>query len=466
MMTGSNSADTEGRGGSREDEIVERQKIQDLFLIKNGYVIDPRTGQEGEVDILTGEGKILRMGDCCRWTDLAGRAGLREFDARGLIVAPGLVDVHAHFRDPGFVYKEDIVSGSRAAARGGFTTVVLMANTRPAVDNGEVLAYVLEKGKGTGIHVESCAAVTKGLQGKELTDMEGLLAAGAVGFTDDGIPLGEETARQAMKKAAELGAVLSFHEEDPVCIVNNGIHAGAASAHFGIGGSPREAEIRMVERDIRLAQESGAVVNFQHISTKEAVELIRCAKENNVQVHAEATPHHFTLTQDAAIKYGTLAKMNPPLREEADRKAIIEGLRDDTIDLIATDHAPHGKEEKEKPITLAPSGIIGLETALALGITSLVKTGEMTLMSLLEKMTWNPARMYGLDRGYLAEGAPADLVIFDADKRWKVERFVSKACNSPFTGWELCGKVEATVCGGRLIYETKEESDRQGHIAE
>lgn len=429
---------------------MEIQKRQELLLIKNGYVLDPRTGQEGKADILVGEGRILRMGECRHWRDLTGRAEAREFDAGGLMVAPGLIDVHVHFRDPGFLYKEDIISGSRAAAKGGFTTVVLMANTRPAVDDAEVLQYVLEKGRRTGIHVESCCAVTRGLQGKELTDMKGLLAAGAVGFTDDGIPLAEDVARAAMERTAQLGTVLSVHEEDPARITDNGIHAGAASAHFGIGGSPRQAEICMVERDIRLARESGAIVNFQHISTKEAVELIRGAKARGVQIHAEATPHHFTLTEQDAIRYGTLAKMNPPLREEADREAIIEGLRDGTIDLIATDHAPHSKEEKEKPLTQAPSGIIGLETALALGITGLVENGKLTLMSLLEKMTWNPARMYGMDRGYLAEGGPADLVIFDRKKRWKVEQFASKACNSPFLGWELCGKVRATVCGGRV----------------
>lgn len=400
------------------------------------------------------------MGDGRGWEEKAGFQEPREVDAAGLIVAPGLVDVHAHFREPGFTWKEDIESGGRAAAKGGFTTVVLMANTRPVVDNEETLAFVLERGRKACIHVESCCAVTKGLQGRELTDMERLLAAGAAGFTDDGIPLlDKDIARQAMKKAAGLGTVLSFHEEDPAYISNNGIHAGAASMYYGIGGSSRQAEIAMAERDIRLARESGAVINIQHVSAKETVELIRAARKCGISVHAEATPHHFTLTEQAAIRYGTLAKVNPPLREETDRLALIEGLRDGTIDLIATDHAPHSQEEKARSITEAPSGITGLETALALGITSLTEPGHLTLMSLLEKMTCNPARLYGMDRGRLKEGGPADLVIFDPRERWTVESFASKACNSPFLGKELTGKVKYTICSGRIVYREAQESD-------
>lgn len=427
-----------------------------MLLIKNGYVIDPRSGTEGQQDILIGDDKILRMGNSSLWQDVTdvSENEIEIYDAKGLTIAPGLIDVHVHFRDPGFTYKEDIESGSQSAAKGGFTTVILMANTKPVVDNKETLAYVLEKGRRTGIHVESCCAITKGLQGTELTDMSGLLQAGAAGFTDDGIPLlDEQIALQAMERAAELGAVLSFHEEDPAFIKDNGINAGRAAEHFGIGGSAREAEISMVERDIRLAKESGATINIQHISSKEAVELVRQAKREGLSIHAEATPHHFTLTQEAAIRYGTLAKLNPPLREEADRLAVIVGLRDGTIDLIATDHAPHSREEKERPITQAPSGIIGLETALPLGITSLVQTGQLTLSELLGKLTWNPARLYGLDRGYLAEGALADMVIFDAGQKEIVGAFASKSSNSPFTGMELTGVVRCTICAGKRVYQ-------------
>ena len=430
-----------------------------MLLIKNGYIVDPASGKEGKQDILIDEesGRILRMGKAEQWDTAVSDSDLvTVYDAEGLTVAPGLIDTHVHFRDPGFTYKEDIDSGSLAAAAGGVTSVILMANTKPTVDNEETLRYVLEKGRNTGIRVESCCTVTKGLRGKELTDMSGLIRAGAAGFTDDGIPiLSEQMAEQAMEQARRLGAVLSFHEEDPAYIHNNGINVGKASKHYGVGGSPREAEITMVERDIRLAEKTGAVICIQHISARESVELVRRAKKRGVAVHAEATPHHFTLTEEAAIRYGTLAKMNPPLREEADRLAIIEGLKDGTIDIIATDHAPHSTEEKDKPITEAPSGIIGLETLLPLGITSLVETGQLTMMELLRKMTCNPARLYGMDRGYLAEGAAADLVLFDPKKEYEVKGFASRSSNSPFLGWKLTGKVVTTICDGKIIYDAR-----------
>lgn len=450
-----------------------------MLLIANAYLMNPATGEEGHYDILIHKDRIRRMEPglyaklCAKYGQHAGEEQLETIseaeesditvedltviDGSGWIAAPGLVDVHSHFRDPGFTYKEDIESGARAAARGGYTTVVLMANTKPAVDNAETLSYVLKKGRQTGIHVETCATVTVRMQGEQLTDMEGLYKQGAAGFTDDGVPiLDADLVRRAMKKAKELDVPISFHEENPAYIKNNGINAGVAAAHFGIGGSFRDAEIDLVGRDLELALETGACINIQHISSKEAVELVRLAKSRGGDIHAEATPHHFTLTEDAAIKYGTLAKMNPPLREESDRRAIIEGLRDGTIDMIATDHAPHSREEKEKPITEAPSGIIGLETALALGITQLVETKELTMMSLLEKMTCNPAGIYHLDAGYLAEGGPADIVLFDPTEEFTVKDFASKSANSPFAGWKLKGAVKYTICGGKIVYQRKE----------
>lgn len=429
------------------------------LLIKNGYVIDPKRGYEGTADVLMKDGKVWKIGEGIRLEEeLAGDAAKAEdvkvIHAEGKIVAPGLVDVHVHFRDPGFTYKEDILSGARAAARGGFTTVVLMANTKPPADNEEVLEYVLEKGAGTGIHVESCGNITLGMKGKELTDMDRLAEAGAAGFTDDGVPvLDEAVVKKACDLAARIGKPLSFHEENPAFIRNNGVNAGKAAEYYGIGGSDRRAEIWMVERDLALAEGTGAEVSIQHISTKEAVELVRKAKRTNPHIHAEATPHHFTLTEEAAVKYGTLAKMNPPLREEADRMAIIEGLKDGTIDMIATDHAPHSREEKGRSITEAPSGIIGLETALSLGIRELVEKGYLTMMELIGLMSWKPARFYGLDAGYLAEGGPADCVIFDSREKWKVEEFFSKSENSPFLGEVLPGTVYYTVCGGRVVYQ-------------
>ena len=420
-----------------------------MFCIKNGYMIDPKSGQEGKYDILTEGRKIVKIAK-----NINVPEACQVIDAEGMLIAPGLVDVHVHFREPGFTQKEDITTGSQAAAKGGFTTVVLMANTKPSVDNEDTLSYVLERGKDAPIHVTTCANVTMGMQGKELAPMKKLAGLGAVGFTDDGVPImDEKLVYQAMELSKELDMPISFHEEDPKLITNNGIHRGKASEFYGIGGSPREAEITLVERDLKMALETGACINIQHISTKEAVELVRNAKRGGNNIHAEATPHHFTLTEEAAITYGTMAKMNPPLREEEDRQAIIRGLVDGTIDIIATDHAPHTAEEKAKPVTEAPSGIIGLETALSLGITKLVNEGYLTMGQLLEKMSTNPATMYHLDAGYLAEGGPADLILIDTKAVQIAGNYASKASNTPFTGWELTGEVCMTICDGKIVYQ-------------
>ncbi|MCR5282929.1 MAG: dihydroorotase [Lachnospiraceae bacterium] len=445
-----------------------------MYLIKNARIVDPMknlqedNGAPAKRDLLIADGKIARIAPSITEEEAgAYGSGLskeedRELwivEAEGLKIGPGLVDVHVHFRDPGFTYKEDIQTGAAAAAAGGFTSVVLMANTKPVVDNEETLSYVLEQGRKTGIHVYSCASITKGLQGKELVDMKSLSELGAAGFTDDGIPiLEEDIVREAMQKAAALQRPLSFHEEDPAYITNNGINHGKASAHFGIGGSDREAEISLIRRDAQLALETGAIYDCQHISTREGVELIRQAKQQAAaagksNIHAEATPHHFSLTEDAAIEHKALAKMNPPLRTEDDRRAIIEGLADGTIDLIATDHAPHSSEEKQKPITEAPSGIIGLETAFSLGITHLVREGHLSLQTLFERMALAPAAMYGLPAGRIEEGHPADLVLFDETKEVVYETFASKSENSPFKGALLYGSIEMTICDGRAVYQ-------------
>lgn len=427
-----------------------------ILYIKGGIVIDPVNDRMYPANLLVGKGRIQKI------IPLPEEGSFEEgitdcaevIDATGLYIAPGLADTHVHFRDPGFTHKEDIDTGAAAAKKGGFTQIVLMANTRPCVDNEETLSYVLEKGRRTGIHIHSCVNVSKQMKGEELTDMESLSRAGAAGFTDDGIPLLDEgLVQEAMVRAGKLKKPISFHEENPALIRNNGIHAGEASAYYGIGGSPREAEISMVERDLQLAQGTGAKVVIQHISTKEAVELVRQAKEKGIDVHAEATPHHFTLTQQAVIEKGTMAKMNPPLREEADRLAIITGLADGTIDLIATDHAPHAAEEKERPVTEAPSGIIGLETALSLGIRELVEKGYLTLPQLLHRISTAPCRLYGLDGGVIEEGAAADLVLFAPEEHWIVGKFVSRSSNSPFVGEELPGVIHKTICGGKIVYE-------------
>lgn len=426
-----------------------------MLLIKNGYIIDPKSGRKGTFDILIDGNKIRKIDPFITSIDLTDREkdNLEIIYIDNMIIAPGLVDVHVHFRDPGFTYKEDIYTGAQAAAKGGFTTVVLMANTKPVVDNEETLQYVIDRGRETGIHVLTCASITRELAGKELTDMVALKSKGAVGFTDDGIPmLDENLVIAAMEKAKELNVPLSFHEENPELITNNGINHGKASQHYDIEGSPRAAEIDLIYRDLELAKKINTPINIQHISTKEGVELVRQAKAECTNIHAEATPHHFSLTEDAVIEHGSLAKMNPPLRTEQDRQAIIKGLKDNTIDIIATDHAPHSTEEKNKPITESPSGIIGLETALSLGITNLVKTGHLSYMELLEKMTINPATMYHLDCGYIAEGGPADLVIF-SEMSHTYDEFVSKSDNSPFKGQTLKGEIQYTICDGKIVYK-------------
>lgn len=436
-----------------------------MLYIKNGTIIDPVENRLYRGDIQIRDGKIFSIIEKKEMeVDASKEPSALEtdietdqiIDAAGLMIAPGLADTHVHFRDPGFTYKEDIHTGAKAAAKGGFTQIVLMANTKPSVDNLETLAYVLDKGKETDIHINSSANVTLKMAGKELAPMELLAKLGAAGFTDDGIPLlDRELVREAMIQAKRLGRPISFHEENPAMIANNGINRGRASEFYQIGGSPREAEIDLVKRDLELALETGAEVVIQHISTKEAVELLRQAKAKGAHVHGEATPHHFTLTEEAAIEKGTLAKMNPPLREERDRRAIIEGLKDGTIDLIATDHAPHSREEKEKPVTQAPSGIIGLETALSLGIRELVKKGYLTWPELIHRMSTAPCELYGLSGGRIEEGAPADLVLFHSKETWIVSEFASKSANSPFIGEELPGVVYDTICGGKIVYRKK-----------
>lgn len=388
-----------------------------MILIKNGRVIDPAKGTDDVMDMVIDGGKIKAMGHYPENGEYE-----TVIDASGLTVGPGLIDVHVHFRDPGLTYKEDIGTGAAAAKKGGFTTVVTMANTKPPVDSEETVRYVLEEGKKTGIHVLPAACVSVGMKGQELTDMDALKAAGAVGFTDDGIPLmDQKLVRQAMLKAKELDVPLSFHEEDPAFISENGIHAGEAAKALGIQGSPALAEDALVARDCMLALHTGASVNIQHISSANSVRMVKLAKELGADVTAEVTPHHFTLTESAVLEHGAMAKMNPPLRTEKDRLGIIEGIRDGSIDMIATDHAPHSAEEKAvEPVWKAPSGIIGLETALALAVTNLVKPGHLTMVQLMEKMSLNPAKLYRFDKGSVAEGADADLVIFDENERWTV----------------------------------------------
>lgn len=423
------------------------------MLIKDGHILDPASGFDGLADIRMKGDKIAAVEP--RGT-LTPKEGEEVLSAKGLTVAPGLVDVHVHFRDPGFTWKEDLNTGSAAAAAGGVTTVVLMANTKPTVDSVDTLTDLIEREKKLPIRAYQCANVTVGMKGRELTDMEALAKAGVAGFTDDGIPIKDEKLLlKAFKRAAALHLPVSLHEEDPDLIGSAGVNRGKVSKEIGVSGAPALAEEVLVARDLLLARESGVSVDIQHVSSGMTVDLIRFMKKHGVHVGAEVTPQHFSLTEEAVLSKGTLAKVNPPLRTEEDRQKLIEGLQDGTLDMIVTDHAPHTMEEKAKGFTGgAPSGMIGLETSLALGITNLVKPGYLSLTQLLRAMTKNPAEFYHLDAGEIRVGGPADLVVFDPDERWKVteEGFHSKSPNSPFIGMTLTGKVKRTICRGRVIY--------------
>ena len=420
-----------------------------MKLIKNGRVIDPKSQFDARADILIDGQKIIAIGQ-----DLT-QADAEIIDATGKIVAPGLIDGHVHFREPGQTHKEDIHTGSLSAARGGFTTVVMMANTNPTVSTVETLTEVLSSAAREKIHVKSVATITDQFDGQTLTDFESLLKAGAAGFSDDGIPFTDAgRVRRAMQKAASFDTILVLHEEDPQLTGVLGINDGAIAHQCGVIGAPTVSEYSMVARDAMLALDTKARVHFQHLSAGESVDVIRFAKSLGAQVTAEVTPQHFSITEDAILTHGTSAKLNPPLRRSSDIEKLIVGLQDGTIDVIATDHAPHTHAEKDQEFTKAPSGMIGLETSLSLGLTHLVAPGHLSLMSLLEKMTSNPAQVMRLDAGYLAENGAADLVIFDADAVRKVTTdFASKSSNLPFVGNQLQGVIAYTICDGEIVYQ-------------
>ena len=435
--------------------------------------MDPATDLCAARDILIGDGVILELGDP---GSLDATACDRVLDADGLVIAPGLVDGHVHFRDPGQTHKEDIYTGAAAAVKGGFTSVIMMGNTTPPPDSPERVEELYARAEGLPIHAYTCGNVTVGMRGQVLTDMEALAKAGAVLFSDDGKPIIEESVmRRACVQALKLGRVISLHEEDPSYILDNGINASVVARRLGIDGSMRAAEISMVRRDIEIARDIGAELMVQHISAAESVELIRRARAEGIRIHAEATPHHFTLTDEAVKEYGPLARMNPPLRTSADREAIIGGLSDGTIEVIATDHAPHTLEEKfagrkESPgqtphwdpeakdaadiLRSAPSGITGLETSLGLSVREL--SGHMSLMRILKCMTIGPAGIYGLDKiagaGMIREGGPADLCLFKPDETWTFDSTVSRSANTPFLGQSMPARVHYTICRGRIVY--------------
>nr|WP_297171659.1 dihydroorotase [uncultured Agathobaculum sp.] len=419
-----------------------------MLLIQNGRVLDPYTGTDAVMDILIGDdGAICELG-----ARLTAPAGCETYDAAGLTVSPGFVDGHVHFRDPGQTHKEDVLTGAAAAAAGGYATVICMANTLPTCDTPALIRYVLDKAAGCPVEVLQAGAVTKGLKGQELADFAALKAAGAPCLTDDGINLTDAgLCRAAMEQAAAQDVLLSFHEEEPSLVPSPGVNFGsAAAAKFGVPGARASAESAMIARDIALALDTGARVLFQHVSSAQAVALIRAGKALGASIYAEVTPHHISLTEDDVLTHGTYARMNPPLRKEADRQALIDALLDGTIDMIATDHAPHTAEEKAREFAKAPSGITGLETAFSVCNTYLVQTGRMTPMQLIDKMSKAPAAVYGLTGRAIAVGNYARLALLDWTCETVYRTYRSKSANSPYTGLPLTGAPRAIVTGARV----------------
>lgn len=420
------------------------------MIIKGGRIIDPLSKRDEVLDIKIEDGKIVEIAK-----DIEASSGNEEIiDARGKVVVPGLIDVHVHFRDPGQTLKEDLVTGSQAAIAGGFTSVVQMANTSPKIDSKEKIIEHYKRARDLPLKVFTVSALTRNFGDLELVDMEENFKRGALAFTDDGIPnRNSKLILEAMNRAKELGAIISFHEEDPELIEQNGINHSEVSDKLGIYGSPKIAETSFIARDVAMAIYTGAKISIQHISTGLGVDLVKFGKEMGANIYAEVTPHHITLNDSAVLEYGSLAKMNPPLRSEEDRLRIIEGIKEGTIEIIATDHAPHTVEEKSKEITKAPSGIIGLETSFSICYENLVLTKEITLMKLIELMSTNPARIYGLEGGEISQGKIADLAIIDLESEYKIDKYKSKSSNTPFKDKTLRGEVLYTISEGKIVFK-------------
>ncbi|MDU2373244.1 MAG: dihydroorotase [Peptoniphilus harei] len=420
------------------------------MIIKGGRVLDPVSKRDEVIDIKIEDGKIIKIAK-----DIEASSDKEEvIDAREKVVVPGLIDVHVHFRDPGQTQKEDLVTGSQAAIAGGFTSVVQMANTSPKIDSKEKIIEHYKKARDLPLKVFTVSALTKNFGDLELVDMEENFKRGAVAITDDGIPnRNSELILEAMNRAKELDALISFHEEDPDLIGQNGINHSEVSEKLGIYGSPNIAETSFIARDVAMAIYTGAKISIQHISTGLGVDLVKFGKEMGANIYAEVTPHHIALNDSAVLEYGSLAKMNPPLRSEEDRLRIIKGIKEGTIEIIATDHAPHTAEEKSKEITKAPSGIIGLETSFSICYENLVLTEEISLMKLIELMSTNPARIYGLEGGEISQGKIADLAIIDLDSEYKIDKYKSKSSNTPFKDKTLRGEVLYTISEGILVYK-------------
>lgn len=426
------------------------------LLLAAGRVIDPSSGLDEVRDVLVRDGRIEAVEQ-----GLAGPEGIPQVEARGLVVAPGLIDVHVHLREPGAEHKETIRTGAQSAAAGGFTTIWAMPNTDPPLDDPAAVGFVREearrwarKGEG-GARVSPVAAASLGLAGEQMTEIGGLVEAGAVAVTDDGHPIHDPALmRRLLEYTQSFGIPVLQHAEDMALSAGGVMNEGAVATALGLRGIPNASEATIVARDIYLAELTGGHVHVQHVSTREAVELIRVARERGVRVSGEASPHHMALTEEAVRGYRTEAKMNPPLRSAADRLAVRQGLIDGVLECVATDHAPHHYEEKEREFDDAPFGIVGLETALAVCIGELVKPGDLPLFDLVERMSTAPARLMGIEGGTLRPGSRADIVLFDPEEEWTVDpaSFRSKSRNTPFSGWEVTGRVKRTIVGGETRY--------------
>ena len=422
------------------------------ILIRGGRVIDPARGFDGEADVLVMYGRVADVGS------KIGRRADREIDARGLAVCPGLVDIHVHLREPGLEGKETIASGSRSAVAGGFTTICAMPNTEPPLDTRAACEFVLDEGRRAGAaRVLPIGCVTKGRKGEELAELADLVHGGACAFSDDGFPVRRaDVMRRALRYAGMLGRVVIDHCEDLDLAAGGLMHEGLVSAALGLPGKPAASEDVLVARDVLLAEAEGARVHIAHISTARSIDLVRAAKARGVRVTCEATPHHLVLTDEACRDYDPAKhKMNPPLREGPDLAALRRALADGTVDAIASDHAPHAREDKEREWALAPDGVVGLETTLPVVVTDLVEPGVIGLARAIELMTIGPARALGLDGGTLAAGAAADVAVLDVTKAYalKAADFRSKARNTPFDGREVRGRARYVLVGGRVVHE-------------
>ena len=421
------------------------------ILIKNGRMVDPANGIDGKKDILIENGKVKEVAD-----RIVADKDTKEIDAEGKAVMPGFIDLHVHLREPGFEYKETIETGSKAAARGGVTSICPMPNTKPVIDSAESVRDFLKRAKNSPVHILPIGACTIGQEGKELADIEGMKKAGIVALSEDGKSVMDSALfRKALKEAARLELPMFSHCEDKALVEGGVMNAGKKSEELGLPGITNSVEDVIIARDIIMSKEAGNRLHLCHCSTADSVVLVEMAKKQGLPVSAEVCPHHFTMSDDEITEDHGRFKMNPPLRSRADVDALKEGLKAGVMEVISTDHAPHGKEEKDQSMLKAPFGIVGLETSFALGYTELVDKGVLTLSQLVERMSVNPAKVLGIDKGNLAEGKVADIVIADITQEYNIDssKFVSKGKNTPFDGKAVKGRVIMTFVDGNIVYQ-------------